>query len=47
MRQHSGNFVICSSKKLLIQNCEAPEKNEDFSEIRKKPQESFVDYEDF
>ena len=35
MRQHSGNFVICLSKKLPLQNCAAPEKCGYFLKMRK------------
>jgi hypothetical protein len=47
MRQHSGIFVICQSKKLPLQNCAAPEKDGGLCMTRKKAQESLVDCEHF
>ena len=47
MRQHSGDFLICLSKKLPPQNCNAPVKADKLCQARQKAQESLVDCEHF
>jgi len=42
-----GFLLFCYAVNFPIQNCKAPKKFENFCKTRKKPQESFVDCEDF